>query len=171
MFITPVQLRRSRLWAFAVSNTFTWITWSLTFFYTCLSIACGAGRSATGKQILRPKTLQSLWQDSLVEYGRKDIGWTCHWHLQHHARCPGHWKHGKTVAMATVADMPSVQDPRCLFYQETLWKIWVLDHQLLFSFNDIFQKCFEFCSVDEVECWNCLWTVQAPQRKVLSPVE
>ncbi|CAL1142245.1 unnamed protein product [Cladocopium goreaui] len=30
------------------------------------------GRSATGKQILRPKTLQSLWQDSLVEYGRKD---------------------------------------------------------------------------------------------------
>ena len=37
------------------------------------SIAC-AGRSATGKQILRPKTLQSLWQDSLVEYGRKDFG-------------------------------------------------------------------------------------------------
>eukprot|EP00438_Fugacium_kawagutii_P015089 Skav214580 [mRNA] locus=scaffold57:271253:275386:+ [translate_table: standard] len=31
------------------------------------------GRSISGKQILRPKTLSCLWQDSLVEYGRKEI--------------------------------------------------------------------------------------------------
>ena len=72
--------------------------------------------------------------------------------------------------MATVADMLSIQHPRCSLYQETL-KIWVLIINFWFSFNENIVDHISRFAVDEIERWTLDDFGQFKQRKVIPPVD